>query len=265
MATNSAPSGDGGPLGEIAESRLLDGRLRLLQPVKGHRAGSDAVLLAATVPALGEAVLADFGAGVGTVGLAVALRQPALRIVLIERDPALAALASRNVALNGIGERAQVVVGAIGQRPNDGDGFTGKPGSADWVAMNPPFFAQGEVRASPVANRRDAHVAADVATRSLGDWLKAARRLLRPRGGVAIIHRADALPAILAGLETGFGAIAIRPVHAFAERPAIRVLVSARLGSKKPAALLPALVVNGPDGRFTAVAEALHRGEALLA
>ena len=51
----------------------------------------------------------------------------------------------------------------------------------------------------------------------------------------------------------------------FAADPAIRVVVSARLGSKKPAALLPALVLNGPDGRFTPQSEALHRGEAGLA
>ena len=67
------------------------------------------------------------------------------------------------------------------------------------------------------------------------------------------------------GLETGFGAVEIRPVHGQAERRAIRVIVSARLGSKKPAALLPALVLNGADGRFTAFSEALHRGEAVLA
>lgn len=88
--------------------------------------------------------------------------------------------------------------------------------------------------------------------------------MLRPGGGVSIIHRAEALGAILADTETGFGAVEIRPVHARAERPAIRVIVSARLGSRKPAALLPALVLNGADGRFTALSEALHRGEAVL-
>lgn len=248
-------------LGEIAEDRLLGGRLRLLQPVKGHRAGSDAILLAAAIPELGAGPLADFGAGVGTVGLSVALRQPVLDVVLVERDPELATLATRNGELNDLAGRVRAVVTTIGER-NDGFARAGlSAASVAWVAMNPPFFEAGDVRASPVANRRVAHVAGQ----SLADWLKTARYLLKPGGGVSIIHRAEALGTILAGLETGFGAVEIRPVHSQVERPAIRVIVSGRLGSKKPAALLPALVLNGADGRFTAFSEALHRGEALLA
>lgn len=259
MATNCAMSVEAPGLGEIGEDRLLGGRLRLLQPVKGHRAGSDAVLLAAAVPELAEGPLADFGAGVGTIGLAVALRQPTLGVVMVERDPELAMLATRNAELNHLAGRARIVVRTIGEREGAGDALPAA--SVAWVAMNPPFFDSGEVRASPVANRRVAHVAAQ----SFGDWLREARRVLKPGGGVSIIHRAEALGEILAGLQTGFGAVEIRPVHSQAERPAIRVIVSARLGSKKPAALLPALVLNGADGRFTAFSEALHRGEALLA
>lgn len=261
MATSCAMKAKASGLGEIAEDRLLGGRLRLLQPVKGHRAGSDAVLLAAAIPELGEGPLADFGAGVGTVGLAVASRQPQLSVVLVERDPELAALAARNAELNDLAGRVRTMVGVIGERSADlaREGLTAA--SMAWVAMNPPFFESGEVRESPVANRRAAHVAGQ----SLADWLKEARRVLKPGGGVSIIHRAEALGLILAGLEVGFGAIEIRPIHGQAERPAIRVIVSARLGSKKPAALLPALVLNGADGRFTAFSEALHRGEAVLA
>lgn len=248
-------------LGEIAEDRLLGGRLRLLQPVKGHRAGSDAVLLAAAIPELGEGPLADFGAGVGTVGLAVASRQHGLSVVLVERDPDTAALAARNAELNDLAGRVRTMVGMIGERSADlaREGLTAA--SMAWVAMNPPFFESGEMRRSPVANRRAAHVAGQ----SLADWLKTARHVLKPGGGVSVIHRAEALGTILAALETGFGAIETRPIHGQAGRPAIRVIVSARLGSRKPAALLPALVLNGADGRFTAFSEALHRGEAVLA
>lgn len=256
MADETAPG-----LGAIGEDRLLGGRLRLLQPLKGHRAGSDAILLAAALPELGEGPLADFGAGVGTVGLAVALRQPGLAVLLVERDPELAALAQRNAALNGLSERVRVVAAAIGERAEGLSQAGLPPGSAAWVAMNPPFFAAGEMRASPVPNRRAAHIA----DQPLALWLKAARRALQPRGGVSIIHRAEALGAILAALADGFGAVEIRPVQPQADKPAIRVIVSARLGSRKPAALLPALVLNGDDGRFTTYSEALHRGEAVLA
>lgn len=260
MAASCAMTAEAPALGAIGEDRLLGGRLRLLQPVKGHRAGSDAVLLAATIPELGEGPLADFGAGVGTVGLAVALRQPELAVVLVERDPELAALAERNAVLNGVADRTRVVAAAIGERPDKLAAHL-PAASVGWVAMNPPFFEPGEMRASPVPKRRAAHVA----DQSLAHWLRAARRVLRPRGGISIIHRAEALGVILNSLGSGFGAVEIRPIQAQADRPAIRVIVSARLGSRKPAALLPALILNGDDGRFTADSEALHRGEANLA
>ncbi|KFC75236.1 putative O-methyltransferase [Bosea sp. LC85] len=243
-------------LGDIVEDRLLGGRLILRQPKKGHRAGTDAILLAAALSEDEVGPLADFGAGVGTVGLAAAMLRPELTVTLIERHPGLAALAERNIVLNGLGARVRIVAADVG-----GSGEAGlAPAGFGCVAMNPPFFADDTVRASPVGNRRTAHVA----DQPLEAWLKAARRLLRPRGRVAIIHRSEALGVILNGLETGFGGVAIRPVHASADRPAIRVIVTATLNSKKPAELLPAFVLNGPDGRFTDVSEAIHRGRALL-
>lgn len=236
-------------LGEIGEDRLLDGRLRLLQPRKGHRAGSDAILLAASLPDLTGGPLVDFGAGVGTVGLAAALRQPDLAVTLVERDPELAALAWRNAVLNGMEGRVELLTEDVASLPG--------PGRFACVAMNPPFFVAEQTRPSPTPNRRAAHVA----DQSLETWFRAARRLLLPGGHLALIHRAEALAEILAGLATGFGAIRIRPIHGLAERPAIRVVVTAELNSRKPSSLLPAFVLNGPDGRFTRESEAVHRGD----
>lgn len=245
-------------LGEIVEDSLLDGRLVLRQPRRGHRAGSDAILLAAAVPDLGAGPLLDLGAGVGTIGLAVALAQSELRVVLLERDPDLAALAVGNIAMNHLAERVAVLTGDIAG-PAAALGL--QPASFACVAMNPPFYPPQGTKASPVPNRRAAHVAEG----SLEPWFRAARRLLRPGGRLVLIHRAEALAEVLGCLVTGFGAVAVRPVHALADRPAIRIVVTAVLGSKKPAALLPAFVLNHPDGGFTPESEALHRGRARLA
>lgn len=248
------------PLGLIGEDRLLDGRLVLHQPRKGHRAGSDAILLAAALPVLGAGPLLDMGAGVGTVGLAAALSQPDLRVVLVERDADLAALARRNAEANGFGARVNVIAADI-EMPASAQLELGlEPASFACVAMNPPFYAARETRASPVPNRRAAHVADG----ALETWFKTARRLLLPGGRIAIIHRAEALAEVLAGLSIGFGAIVVRPIHALPERPAIRIVVTAVLNSKKPAALLPAFVLNRPDGTLTEISEALHRGRTAL-
>lgn len=247
-------------LGEIVEDRLLDGRLRLLQPRKGHRAGSDAILLAAALPELGQGALLDMGAGVGTVGLAAALMQPGLRVTLLERDPDLAALAGRNAGLNDLAGRVTAMAGDVTARAAVLSERGLASASFDAVAMNPPFYPPGGSKASPIPNRRAAHVAEG----ALAPWLRTARRLLRPGGHLALIHRVEALPAVLAGLATGFGAVVVQPVHAFAEKPAIRIIVTAVLNSRKPAALLPAFVINGPDGKLTPLSDAVHRGRGRL-
>ncbi|CAH1654487.1 tRNA1(Val) A37 N6-methylase TrmN6 [Hyphomicrobiales bacterium] len=248
-------------LGEIVEDQLLDGRLLLRQPRKGHRAGTDAILLAAALPALAGGTLLDIGAGVGTVGLSAALLRPTLRAALLERDPELAALARRNAELNGLAGRITTITADVTAPAAELTAAGLGEAAFDAVAMNPPFYPPGGTRASPTPNRKAAHVAEG----DLGPWLRAARRVLRPGGLIAIIHRAEALPDLLAGLSTGFGALTIRPVHGVADRPAIRVIVTAVLNSRKPAALLPAFVINGSGGGFTAESEAVHRGRASLA
>jgi len=247
-------------LGEIVEARLLDGRLLLRQPRKGHRAGSDAILLAAALPQLGAGSLLDMGAGVGTIGLAAALAQPELKVTLMERDPELASLAVQNAALNGMAQRVDVIAGDVAAKVAMLSAAGLRPASFDAIAINPPFYPPGGTRASPTPNRKAAHVAEG----SLAPWLKTARRLLKPGGLVAIIHRAEALPELLADLATGFGGLSIRPIHGFAGRPAIRVIVLGVLNSKKPAELLPAFVINDSDGRLTPQSDAVHRGRAAI-
>src|ERR1700710_755411 len=77
---------------ELTEDAFLDGRLRLRQPKSGHRAGHDAMLLAAATPARPGDRVVDFGTGVGAAGLALATRISGIQITLVEIDDALAEL-----------------------------------------------------------------------------------------------------------------------------------------------------------------------------
>src|SRR5215467_4149556 len=94
---------------EVTEDAALGGRLRLRQPKRGHRVGHDAILLAAACPARPGDTIADFGAGVGAAGLALAARVPQTTVTLIEIEGSLAALAEQNVRLNGMSERVRAV------------------------------------------------------------------------------------------------------------------------------------------------------------
>lgn len=235
----------------------LGGRLRLYQPPRGdHRAGTDAVLLSRAVRPPPGAVVIDVGAATGAVGLAVATYEAAAKVILVERDPDLVALAARNIDGNGLDGRVGVIAADIlSVESRRAGGLSSNV--ADLVLTNPPFFESRRHRPSPIPGKATAH------TFSGGDlesWLKACLDLLKPGGTLGLVHRADALPDCLAALQRRFGGIVARPVHARIERPAIRVLVTGIKGSRAPFTLAPALVLQGANGAMTPEADALHCG-----
>lgn len=245
--------------GAVTEDALLGGAVRLLQPAKGHRAGTDAVLLAAAVHPDPGAHIVDVGAGTGAVGLMVLTRCPSARLTLLERDRDLAALCERNLSLNG---RDGHVAAADLLDPRSRREAGLEPESADWVVTNPPFLEEGRSRVSPDPNRAAAHA---LPAGGLDAWLRACAALLRPKGRLALIHRADRVGDCLAAVDGAFGAIRLRLVHPQADQAAIRVLMTATKASRAPLVIEPPLVLHQASGRFTAEADALHRGEAFPA
>ena len=227
----------------LSHDAFLGGRLRLWQPRSGHRAGHDAVLLAAATAARPGARVADLGAGIGTAGLALATRVPGLRLVLVELDPALAGLAQRNAEANAI--HADVVVLDVAGASDSFAASSLAPDSVDVVLMNPPFNDPDRHRASPDAIRTMAHVAADD---TLERWAHAARRVLKTGGVLNLIWRADGISEVLALLARGFGSLALLPVHGEASKPAIRILVRAVKGGRAPSRIYPGLMLNDAPG-----------------
>jgi tRNA1(Val) A37 N6-methylase TrmN6 len=246
--------------GAVSEDAVLGGRLVLRQPLRGHRVGHDAILLAAASGARAGEHAVDLGAGVGAVGLALARRVDGVVVTLVELDPALTALARENAARNGLSGRVRAI--CLDAAAND-DAFAAAglaPGSADHVLMNPPFnVAQ---HPSPDRDRRMAHAASH---ETLRVWVGAAARLLRPDGVLTLIWRADDLGDVLAALADRFGAVALLPIYPKAGAAAIRVLARAGLGSRAPLTLQSGLLLADAVGKPTAEAEDVLRNAAALA
>lgn len=241
------------------EDRFLGGRLRLRQPCTGHRAGHDAMLLAAATAATPGDRVVEFGAGVGAAGLALAARVAGLDLVLAEIDPTLVALAQGNAAANHLPARA-VSLDIAGSA----DAFAAAglmPDSVDAVLMNPPFNDPARHRGSPDRARQAAHVA--TAT-TLEAWVHASRRILKSGGALTLIWRADGLSEVLIALGRGFGSIALLAVHGRADDPAIRVLVRAEKGGRAPLRLLPPLLLHDSAGAPTPLARAVLAGDQIL-
>lgn len=240
-----------------SEDALLGGRVRLRQPVEGYRVAIDPVLLAAAVPAGPTDTVLDIGCGVGAAGLCLAARVPGCRIVGLEREAALARLAETNAAENEISARLAIIEGDLLDPP-----AALVPGSFTQVMANPPFLEAAKASPSPLAAKASAAIEGEA---TLADWLRFALGMLGNKGGLTLIHRADRLGDILAGLAGRAGGVIVFPLWPGAGKPAKRILVHARKGSAAPLVLAPGLVLHRADGGNTEAAEAILRRAAPLA
>jgi tRNA1(Val) A37 N6-methylase TrmN6 len=240
---------------------FLGGKIRLAQAQTGHRAGTDAVLLASTVAPSFDGHIVDAGAASGAVGLSVAARAPRSSVELIEIDSEALALARDNVAANGMEHRVSVRAGdLLGDfKAREAAGLTAA--KADLVLTNPPFFDENQMRVAKDPAKQRAHIMPE---NGLERWILACHALLKPKGELIMIHRADAVPALLTAMSGRFGNLKVLPVYPRRGSPATRILIGGVKESRAPFVLLPGLILHESDGKFTPETEALHRGTASL-
>jgi len=242
---------------------FLDGRFRAIQPKSGPRAAIDALFLAASIPVKSgnnEYVL-EAGMGTGVASLALAARIPDIQITGVEIQPCLIALAGENIKLNGFSSRIEAIEADLtGSRSALLDAGL-KPETYTHVMANPPFYPAQKVRISSNESTARAYVAEEGA---LEAWIKFLASMAAPRGTATLIHRAEALPELLAGMHPRFGGLRIFPLFPHAGEPATRVIVQGIKGSRAPMVLAQGLVVHEADGQYTRLAErVLREGEGL--
>lgn len=235
---------------------LLNGRVRLLQPEGGYRAAIDPVFLAAiTAATAGERVL-DVGTGTGAAALCLAVRVPGVAVVGLEQRADACAFARRNAALSGVAERVTVVEGDLLAPPE----VLGSVGF-DRVMMNPPYLKAGAASVPPDDWKAAANV--EGAAR-LADWVRFASRMLKPRGMLSMVHRADRIDDILHALRGRFGSLVLVPLWPKPGVEARRLLLVARKGGKAPTRLTAGLTVHKAEGGYSPAAERILRDAGAL-
>lgn len=225
---------------EVRHDGFLDGRLRIAQPLRGYRAGADAVMLGAACPARPGQTVLELGCGVGVASLCLGWRVPGLSMTGLERQADYADLARDNASSNGI--PMTIVTGDLAAPPSGLRAIT-----FDHVIMNPPYFLGGTP--APDAGRAEARREET----PLALWIHAGLRRLRPGGWLTLIQRADRLDGVICALAGRAGAVTILPVAGRSGHPAGRVLVAARKGAATPLRLLAPFVTHaaprhGMDG-----------------
>lgn len=251
----------GGVPSSLTEDGFLGGRLRILQPEKGFRAGIDSVFLAAAVPcAAGEQVF-EAGAGTGVAAMCLLARHPTVRLTGVEIAVRYAMLCEENAKRNGFESQMRVIRGDVREALRRDVASMPVPGSFSHAMANPPFHEEGKSTPSPNLLKAQAH---SFGPADLEIWVKVLHGMVALRGTVTVIHKADMLSRLLMLMEERFGDIRVAPLFPRAGAPASRVIVQGVKGSKAPEQLLQGLVLHDQNGRFTPEAQAVLRDGAPL-
>ena len=220
------------------EDTVYQGRVHLVQPEQGFRAGFDSLALAAALPALASGEALELGCGSGGALLPAAFRLAGIAFTGIEHDAAMAACAKAGAERNGFTARVAV------EAAEAGAWVQSRENRFDLVFANPPYFEPGRISAPG-----EGKAAAYIESLPLEGWIKAMTFAARPRAPLVLIHRSAELARILAVLDRLAGEITVLPLASKAGEPARRVLVRGRKGLKRgPLTLLPPLVTHLDDG-----------------
>ena len=245
----------------VTRDAFLGGRLTVSQPRHGFRAGLDSVLLGAAVGA-GRTSLLDLGCGVGTAALVALVHAPLMQAVLADQNPEMLALAARNIADNGLSERARTVAVDVSAKGSERRTAGLAENAFDAVIANPPFFTDGAGTLAGDAGRAGSRHMDGAA---LDRWVKTAAGCAASGGEIIFIYPATSLTPLLGAFAQRFGAITVLPLTPRPGEAASRVLVRAIKGSRAPLTLLASRSLHDAEGRgFHADFDAIFRGSARL-
>ena len=223
---------------------FFNGRLTVNQEKTGYRFSLDAVIVAGAVqPKPGQAVL-DLGTGCGIIALVLAFRHPSVRVVAIEIQPQLAALAQTNVAQNNLENRVTVVEGDMRQLHARSLGR-----SMDWVVCNPPYRRTNSGRINPQMQKALARHEINI---DLAGLVQSAHRLLRSGGQFVTIYPAQRTVDLLAVMRReGIEPKSLQSIQSRPAEAARLVWVRGAKGGRPGLAIQRPLVIYDHKGEYT--------------
>ncbi|MBH68240.1 MAG: methyltransferase [Rhodospirillaceae bacterium] len=244
------------PHPDVTKNDVLGGKIVVWQPAIGYRVGIDTVLLASATTPKKDAKILDLGCGVGGISLCLLANFPNVKIDGLEIDDELVRLAKQNAVVNGFGTKFNPLIGTVADPPGQL-----RPASFDMIVTNPPHFEAGKISESPLAKKRTANVEGDA---TFEVWIECAARLLKPKGAISLIHRADRLDQLLSVLRKHFGKLTVYPLWPKSSRNATRVIIHGTKSSDSPTKLKPGIILHRADGSYTSRIKSALMGNSLL-
>lgn len=217
--------------------------IALIQKSNGLTFGTDAYLLAAFIRPRGRARAVELGAGTGIISLLLASKKKIADCVAVEIQPEFAALTERNVAMNHLSSFISVQNLDVRELSASRLGY-----EADIVFSNPPYMKTSSGKANQCSMK---NIARHETAGDIGDFCRAASRLLKHGGYFYCVYRPDRLSDLFRALS----AASLEPkrmtfVSADTETPPSMVLLECIKGGASGMSVTPPLILyREPAGR----------------
>lgn len=206
--------------------------------------GMDAVLLSGFAVVKENERAIDLGTGTGIIPILLEAKTKGEHFTALEIQPESADMAARSVALNGLQEKIDVVVGDI----TDASKRFGAS-LFDVVTTNPPYMNGGH----GLVNPDDAKAIARHEIKcTLEDVIRESAKLLKPRGRFYMVHRPHRLTEIITLMHQ----YKIEPkrmkfVHPYVDKEPNMVLIEGLRGGKMGLTIEKPLIVYEEAHKYT--------------
>ena len=221
--------------------------LKIIQDTNGFCFGIDAVLLANFTKIKKDAKVVDLGTGTGIIPILIAGKSEAKKIIGVEIQEDVYEMATRSIKLNGLEERVEII--------NEDIKYIDKV--LDINGYHVVMHIDG------IKNPNDKKAISRHEVRcNLEDVIRAASRLVMPRGKFFMIHRPTRLVDIITlGRKYKLEPKVIQFVHPRPQKAPNLVLVQFVKDGRPELKILDPLYVYGEDGNYTKELKAIYNNK----
>lgn len=217
---------------------------KIIQKEQGFCFGMDAVLLSAFASVKSGGRVLDLGTGTGILPILLEAKTNGSYFAGLEIQPDMAEMAARSVKLNHLEEKIEIVEGDI---KNASAIFSHD--SFDVITSNPPYMIGNHGLKNPEESKA---IARHEILCKFEHISGAARKLLKNKGVLYLVHRSFRLAEILDQLKRdGLEPKRIRFVHPYKDKESNIFLLEAVKGGKSRMIVEPPLIVYDTPNHYT--------------
>jgi tRNA1Val (adenine37-N6)-methyltransferase len=231
-------------INQVTSDLFLDGKIQVVQPVNGYRFSIDSIILAGFSHPPAGATVVDLGTGCGIIPLILAHRTLNLRLIGVELQPSLAAMALKNIKRNGLSDRISILCQDMCNLSKDTFGTT-----VDYVISNPPYYPVLSGRINPNPQKALAKHELKI---NLSKLVTVARKVLHSGGKFILIYPSERLTDVLFQMrQKGIEPKALHMIFSKQNESAKLVVIEGIRDGRPGIQELSSLVVYRLDGRYT--------------